>query len=223
MWHTEGFNLSLLTNVPSAAAAAVASVARAWSHTFDSLIGNHISQALEGTFSPYMPYFLATYPDFVALAMLLLLTGLLVLGASESTLLYRVFTGTNILVLSFIIVCGFFKGDLHNWKLTEQDYTLNTSESIGTSRLGPLGSGGFAPFGFDGILQGAAMCFYMFTGFDAIVTKALTLMLPYYQIHPDSPLPEAFLLVGWGPARYVMSVGTLYALTSRSVSWLSPH
>ena len=38
LWHTEGFNLGLLTNVPSAAAAAVASVARAWSHTFDSLI-----------------------------------------------------------------------------------------------------------------------------------------------------------------------------------------
>ena len=65
----------MLTNVPSAAAAAVASVVRAWSHTFHSLIGNHISQALEGTFSPYMPYFLAKYPDFVALAVLLLLTG----------------------------------------------------------------------------------------------------------------------------------------------------
>ncbi|MXQ98398.1 hypothetical protein E5288_WYG015408 [Bos mutus] len=114
---------------------AVASVAKAWSHTFDSLIGNHISQALEGTFSPYMSYFLATYPDFVALAVLLLLTGLLVLGAPESTLLYRVFTGINVLVLSFVIISGFVKGDLHNWKLTEQDYTLNTSESIGTSRM----------------------------------------------------------------------------------------
>ena len=63
-------------------------------------------------------------------------TGLLVLGAPESTLLYRVFTGINVLVLSFVIISGFVKGDLHNWKLTEQDYTLNTSESIGTSRLG---------------------------------------------------------------------------------------
>ena len=63
-------------------------------------------------------------------------TGLLVLGAPESTLIYKVFTGINVLVLSFIIISGFIKGDLHNWKLTEQDYTLNTSESIGTSRLG---------------------------------------------------------------------------------------
>ncbi|XP_065776843.1 cationic amino acid transporter 3-like [Muntiacus reevesi] len=232
---------------------AVASVARTWSHTFDSLIGNHISQALEGTFSPYMPYFLAKYPDFVALAVLLLLTGLLVLGAPESTLIYKVFTGINVLVLSFIIISGFIKGDLHNWKLTEQDYALNTSESSGTSRLGPLGSGGFAPFGFDGILQGAAMCFYMFIGFDAIVTKgkealnpqwsipmstmitiiicflacfgvsaALTLMVPYYQIHPDSPLPQAFLHVGWGPARYVVAVGALCALTSSLLGDMFP-
>ncbi|XP_043756048.1 cationic amino acid transporter 3-like [Cervus elaphus] len=232
---------------------AVASVARAWSHTFDSLIGNYISQALEGTFSPYMPYFLAKYPDFVALAVLLLLTGLLVLGAPESTLIYKVFTGINVLVLSFIIISGFIKGDLHNWKLMEQDYALNTSESSGTSRLGPLGSGGFAPFGFDGILQGAALCFYMFIGFDAIVTKgeealnpqwsipvstmitiiicflacfgvsaALTLMVPYYQIHPDSPLPQAFLHVGWGPARYVVAVGTLCALTSSLLGDMFP-
>nr|XP_042088344.1 cationic amino acid transporter 3-like isoform X2 [Ovis aries] len=177
--------------------------------------------------------------------------GLLALGAPESTLHYKVFTGINVSVLSFIIISGFIKGDLHNWKLTEQDYTLNTSES--TSRLGPLGSRGFAPLGFDGILQGAALCFYMFIGFDAIVTKgeealnpqrsipmstmimiiicfvvcfgvsaALTLMVPYYQIHPESPLPEAFLLVGWGPARYVVAVGALCALTSSLLGDMFP-
>ena len=55
--------------------AATACVARAWSYSFDSLIGNHISQTLEGTFSPYMPSFLATFPDFVALALLLVMIG----------------------------------------------------------------------------------------------------------------------------------------------------
>ena len=67
------FRSHLLMNVSSSAGTAC--VSRAWSAAFDSLIGNHISQALEGTFSPYMPYFLATYPDFVAMALLLLLTG----------------------------------------------------------------------------------------------------------------------------------------------------
>nr|XP_042088334.1 cationic amino acid transporter 3-like isoform X3 [Ovis aries] len=147
------------------------SVARAWSIAFGSLIGNHIFQALEGTFSPYMPYYLAKYPDFVALSLVLLLTGVLVLGARESVLVGKISTGINFLVLSFIILSGFIKGDLHNWKLTEQDYTLNTSESGDIYSLGPLGSGGFVPFYYDGILHGAALCFYSFVGFDDIVTK----------------------------------------------------
>ena len=66
--------------VPSSAPAASASVAKAWSSTFDSLIGNHISQALQKTFFQYMPDYLATYPDFVALAMVLLFTGETELG-----------------------------------------------------------------------------------------------------------------------------------------------
>ena len=39
-------------------------------------------------------------------------------------------------------------------------------------------------------------------------------MVPYYQIHPDSPFLQAFLHVGWGPARCVVAVGILCALSS---------
>ena len=63
-------------------------------------------------------------------------TGVLVLGARESVLVGKISTGINFLVLSFIILSGFIKGDLHNWKLTEQDYTLNTSESGDIYRSG---------------------------------------------------------------------------------------
>ena len=59
---------------------------------------------------------------------------LLTLGVPESASVYGVFTGINILVLGFIIISGFIKGDLHNWKLTEQDYTLATA--VFTHRLG---------------------------------------------------------------------------------------
>uniref|UniRef100_A0AAA9SH84 Cationic amino acid transporter C-terminal domain-containing protein n=1 Tax=Bos taurus TaxID=9913 RepID=A0AAA9SH84_BOVIN len=222
---------------------AIACIARAWSSIFDSLIGNHISEALEGTFSLQMPYFLASFPDFLALGLVLLLTGLLALRVYESTLIYKVFTGLNILVLSFIILSGFIKGDLHNWKLTEQDYTLAAAGSGDAYSLGLLGSGGFLPFAFDGILQGAATCFYAFVGFAGIVnagrkasnpqwsmplavmisfficflvcfgvSAALTLMVPYYLIQLESPLPQAFIYVGWNSAKYVVAVGTLSIL-----------
>ncbi|XP_044787579.2 cationic amino acid transporter 3-like isoform X6 [Bubalus bubalis] len=167
---------------------AIACIARAWSSTFDSLIGNHISEALGGTFSLQMPYFLASFPDFLALGLVLLLTGekgpgterkeqgLLALRVYESTLINKVFMGLNILILSFIIVSGFIKGNLHNWKLAEQDYTLAAAGSGDADSLGLLGSGGFVPFGFDGILQGAATCFYAFVGFAHIVNAGTPIM-----------------------------------------------
>ncbi|DAA19409.1 TPA: solute carrier family 7 (cationic amino acid transporter, y+ system), member 3-like [Bos taurus] len=162
-----------------------AGLARASSYIFDSLIGNHISQALQETFSLHLPYSLATYADFFALGLVLLMTGLLVLGAHESILVTKISIGVNILVLTFIIITGFVKGDLHNWKLTEQDYKLNTSGSrdiYGLGGLGLLGSGGFAPFGFEGILQGAATCFYYYFGVDGIATKGVEALNPHRSI-----------------------------------------
>lgn len=61
-------------------------------------------------------------------------TGLQVLGAHESILVTKVSVGVNLLVFIFIIIIGFIKGDLHNWKLTEQDYTLATTGSRSGSR-----------------------------------------------------------------------------------------
>nr|KAF6410531.1 hypothetical protein HJG63_009059 [Rousettus aegyptiacus] len=229
-----------------------ASVARAWSSTIDSLTGNHISRVLQGSFSLHVPH-LAKYTDFISLGLVLLLTGLLVLGASESALVTKMFTSVNLLVLSFVILSGFIKGDLHHWQLTQQDYEEAKSGSNDTYSLGPLGSGGFIPFGFDGILHGAATCFYAFVGFDCIATAgeearnpqrsiplgivislficflayfgvsaALTLMVPYYHIDSDSPLPQAFHYVGWASAKYVVAAGTLCALSSSLLGSMFP-
>ena len=78
--------------------------------------------------SARLSYFVVSFSIF--------LTGLLALRVYESTLIYKVFTCLNILVLSFIIVSGFIKGNLHNWKLAEQDYTLAAAGSGDADRLG---------------------------------------------------------------------------------------
>ncbi|XP_023447946.2 cationic amino acid transporter 3-like [Dasypus novemcinctus] len=234
-----GWNLLLSSVIGSA------SVARAWSASFDNLIGNHISRVLQGSILLHMPHIFSKYPDFFALGLILLFTGLLALGVKESALVTKVFTSINVSVLCFVILSGFIKGDLHNWQLAQEDYNLAMLGANDTHSLGSLGSGGFVPFGLDGILRGAATCFFAFVGFESIATTgeeahspqrsiplsivislficslayfgvsaALTLMMPYYQVHPESPLPGAFVHVGWAPATYAVAVGSLCALSS---------
>lgn len=50
-------------------------MARAWSSAFDNLIGNYISQTLQGSIALHVPHVLAEYPDFFAMGLVLLLTG----------------------------------------------------------------------------------------------------------------------------------------------------
>ncbi|CAL1545275.1 unnamed protein product [Lymnaea stagnalis] len=135
-----------------------ASVARGWSAYFDSLIDKKISKFFNSTMPMHIDQ-LSEYPDFFAFGITLLLTVLLAFGVKESARFNNIFTVINLLVVLYVTICGLFKLDWHNWNLSQEEVCYKSA-----------GSGGFMPFGFSGMMAGAATCFYAFVGFDCVAT-----------------------------------------------------
>ncbi|XP_065360956.1 cationic amino acid transporter 3 [Calliphora vicina] len=152
-----------------------ASVARGLSGYFDSLIDKNMSKALTEAV-PIKVDFLGEYPDFLAFGVVLLLTGLLAFGVKESSFLNNIFTTVNIITILIVIIAGSINANTENWSIPQDKVPAG------------FGTGGFMPFGFAGVMAGAAKCFYGFVGFDCIATTGEE------AINPKRNIPLAIVI-----------------------------
>jgi APA family basic amino acid/polyamine antiporter len=201
-----------------------ATVAIGWSGYF--------SDFLTTTFGYTIPqaYRLAPFeagPDGVhgifnipAFVIILLVTGLLIRGTSESDMVNKIIVATKLLiVLFFIIVAG--------------------------PHVNPANWHPFTPFGIGGITAGASLVFFAYIGFDAVSTSAeevknpgrdlpigilsslaictvlyvivsgiLTGVVNYTKLNVHSPVSFAMIQLGLNWAASIISIGAIAGLTT---------
>uniref|UniRef100_A0A5F5PTI3 Cationic amino acid transporter C-terminal domain-containing protein n=1 Tax=Equus caballus TaxID=9796 RepID=A0A5F5PTI3_HORSE len=129
-----------------------AAMARVWSSYLDVIFSHRIRSFTEAHVGIWQVPFLAQYPDFLAAGIILLFLAFVSCGGRVSSWVNNIFSTISLVVILFIIILGFVLARPHNWSAEE---------------------GGFAPFGFSGIMTGAATCLYAFAGFGAIAASSV--------------------------------------------------
>ena len=183
-----------------------ASVARAYSGYLDSLINNTMKEHFQEAM-PIKVSFLSPYPDFCALAITLVLTVVLTIGVKESTRFNNLFTVLNISVVLFVTIFGIVNSDIDNWSLSEKDIPHGNQTHT-------FGKGGFFPYGINGVLSGAATCFYGFVGFDAIATSGEEALNPQRSIPISLMLSLTIIFLSYCGISSVITLMVPYYLQS---------
>ncbi|XP_065206555.1 cationic amino acid transporter 2-like isoform X2 [Planococcus citri] len=148
-----GWNLVLEYAIGTAA------VAKGLSNYVDALSGKAMENALKDWLPMHIP-FLAPYPDFFACSIVLVLTLLLARGVKESSSVNNAFTVVNLITVVIVIVAGAYKANPSYWSIPKEEIPPGVRG----------GEGGYIPFGWSGVLAGAAKCFFGYIGFDVIAT-----------------------------------------------------
>lgn len=136
-------------------AVAASTVAHGWSHylgTFLGLFGHHLPQRWSAAPFDYDPATGQWGPtgailDLPALLVVLALTGILVVGIRESARFNALMVFIKVAVVLFVIAAGAPHVDASNWHP-------------------------FLPYGWKGVMSGAAYIFFAYVGFDSVSTHS---------------------------------------------------
>lgn len=161
----------------------IASAARAWTSSVDSIIDFRMTRYFEQHF-PF-PFanpagMFASYLDVGAFVLTLITTVILAIGVKESSRTNHICTIVNLTSVAskkradalsdcqrsyclVIVISGLSKANTDHWHVQVDQLKANQT-------IAAVGKGGFLPFSFSGVLSGAATCFYSFVGFDLIAT-----------------------------------------------------
>jgi basic amino acid/polyamine antiporter, APA family len=125
---------------------ASSAVASGWSGYFQGLLsgfGIHLPKAISSAYDPAN----GTFVDVPAIAIILFITMLLTQGVKKSARLNTIMVVIKIAVVLLFIAVGVWYVEPANWTP-------------------------FMPFGFSGVVTGAATVFFAYIGFDAVATAA---------------------------------------------------
>ncbi|CAH0389545.1 unnamed protein product [Bemisia tabaci] len=153
-----------------------ASVARAWSGYVDSLLSGSISAATVASIGELHEKWLGRYPDLLAFMVCISYALLLGIGVKSSAVVNSLLTLVNLSVMGLVIVIGFWYGKLENWNANNR---------------------GFLPYGFSGVVAGAATCFYAYVGFDSIATSGEEAQDPSFSIPVATALSMTLVSFGY--------------------------
>ncbi|XP_049872998.1 cationic amino acid transporter 3 [Pectinophora gossypiella] len=189
-----------------------ASVAKGMAKYIDSLCNNTMAETMH-RLAPISVSFLADYPDAFAFALVLVITILLAVGVSESTKLNNVFTALNMITVGIVIVAGAIKSDPANWRIDPTDIPEEYKDKAG--------EGGFMPWGVDGIMKGAATCFFGFVGFDCVATTGEEAKNPKRDIPLSIVLSLVIIFVSYFSIATVLTMMWPYYLQDAAAPF--PH
>ncbi|MNW42201.1 putative amino acid permease YhdG [compost metagenome] len=163
---------------------AASMVASGWSGYFQGLIsgmGITLPTALSSAFDPAS----GTYVDVPAILIVLVLTFIVSRGSKESSRLNSIMVIVKIAVILLFIVVGAFYVKPGNWTP-------------------------FMPFGFSGVVTGAATAFLSYIGFDAVATAAEEVK------NPQKDLPRGIM---WS----LVVCSLLYVLVTGVLTGIVPY